>query len=344
MKLIEGKVEIEIEKIYTYKGPGSSGIGYYSIPMSLTRDFTILILKSYFKENFKALDMLAGTGIRGFRIEKEVGGEVYINDINKKNIEIIEKNKKMLNSNANILNYDASKCIPGYYDYIDIDPFGSPIPFIEISIKSIKNNGIIGVTSTDTANLSGTNVETCYRKYHSIPMRNKYKHELGIRILIKYFVEKAAEYDFYAYPILSIFGGYYYRVFFKMKKSRKLALKNLDYVMHLNTLTYSKNYGPFWYGNLHDISLIKSIDIPDYIQNKKKIEKLLKIMENENIFLFYDLEEISRNLKINTPKIDHFIKILNNNNINASRTQFSTTGVKTKLPYNKFKEFLMKNL
>ena len=340
----EGLVEIEIEMISTYRGPGQSEAGYYSLPMALTRDFTILVLKQNFRENFTALDMLGGTGIRGFRIEKEANGKVFINDVNKKNIEIIKKNRDMVGSDATILNYDASKCMPGFYDYIDIDPYGSPIPFIDVSLKSIKNNGIIGITSTDNANLAGTNPGTCLRKYHSIPIRNVYKHEIGTRILIKYFIERAAEYDFYSYPILSIFGGYYYRIFFRLKKSRTMARKNLDYIMKMDLLNSFNSYGPVWYGNLHDPDTVKSINIPYYFQNKEKIENLLKIMQNENIFLFYDMEEISKKLKIDMLGIEKTINLIERYNGKASRTQFSFTGIKTKITFKKLKEIIMKNL
>ena len=39
----------------------------------------------------------------------------------------------------------------GYFDYIDIDPFGSPNPFLAAAIGRITRNGIVAVTATDTA-------------------------------------------------------------------------------------------------------------------------------------------------------------------------------------------------
>ena len=43
----------------------------------------------------------------------------------------------------NALNTIASE----YFDYIEVDPFGSPVPFLDIAIQRIKHNGILSVTS-----------------------------------------------------------------------------------------------------------------------------------------------------------------------------------------------------
>ena len=51
------------------------------------------------------------------------------------------------------------------FDYIEIDPFGSPTDFLESSIVRLSRRGILAVTATDTAPLCGTYPNTCKRKY-----------------------------------------------------------------------------------------------------------------------------------------------------------------------------------
>ena len=42
-----------------------------------------------------------------------------------------------------------------YYDIFDIDPFGSCLPYIDSTIKNIRKNGMIALTTTDLKILEG---------------------------------------------------------------------------------------------------------------------------------------------------------------------------------------------
>lgn len=119
---------------------------------------------------------MAGSGVRTLRFLKELDNgiikNITVNDYDKefkklflKNLEInnIRYNKKKINiesKDANILLLNSSG-----FDYIDIDPFGSPNDFLESSISRISRRGILAVTATDTAPLSGTFPDACTRKY-----------------------------------------------------------------------------------------------------------------------------------------------------------------------------------
>lgn len=82
-------------------------------------------------------------------IEKNVG----INEIDRSKIKsklgnhILLKKFLVLSKDANKIMYNAKeKADKGewYYkfDYIDLDPFGGCVPFLDSAIKSIKNDGI----------------------------------------------------------------------------------------------------------------------------------------------------------------------------------------------------------
>ncbi|HDQ16097.1 MAG TPA: tRNA (guanine(10)-N(2))-dimethyltransferase, partial [Bacteroidetes bacterium] len=160
----EGATEVLVYKNKEYgKGPGSKeGVPFYNPSMELNRDLSVLMgqcMLNGSKEKLKFLDGLAASGIRGLRFANELEGdfEVYINDwdlesydLIKKNIERSEfENVKFSNSNLNTLLSE------NRFHYIDIDPFGSPVHFIDSAMRSILNNGIIACTATDTATLCG---------------------------------------------------------------------------------------------------------------------------------------------------------------------------------------------
>lgn len=330
MRIREGLINLEIQNVSKGKGPGKKSPGYYSEAMIISRDITVTILKNYFEKRFSALDILGGSGVRGLRIEKECGADVTINDRNPGAIKIIEMNKKLNDSNAKITKLDASKCFPkGFYDYIDIDPYGTPVPFIDSAIRSIKNHGVIGVTATDLPNLTGTNMEKGIKLYHSRIIRNYFSHETGLRALIAFIVKRAGEYEFSALPLISYFGGYYYRIFFRMEKGSKRVEKNLEYVQEIHGLSIRHLFGPIWIGDIHDREFLNKMKIFDYMQSSGKIESLKKIWANENILFFYSLENISRKFGTNIPKIEDVIVALGERGYKASRTQFDPVGIKT---------------
>jgi tRNA (guanine26-N2/guanine27-N2)-dimethyltransferase len=50
------------------------------------------------------------------------------------------------------------------YDVIDLDPYGSAAPFIDAAVQSVADGGLLCVTCTDMAVLSGNQPEACYAK------------------------------------------------------------------------------------------------------------------------------------------------------------------------------------
>ena len=64
------------------------------------------------------------------------------------------------------------------FHIIDLDPYGSPAPFLDSAIQAIVEGGLLMVTCTDMAVLCGNHGETCYAKYGSYPVKSKFCHEM----------------------------------------------------------------------------------------------------------------------------------------------------------------------
>lgn len=43
----------------------------------------------------------------------------------------------------------SSKAYPDFFDVVDIDPYGSAVPFLASAFKSVSNMGILAITCTD---------------------------------------------------------------------------------------------------------------------------------------------------------------------------------------------------
>ncbi len=325
---------------------------FYNPAKEFDRDISILFLRATGKE--KVLDLLAASGARGLRLAKEAKAKVWFNDINKEAVKLIKKNAKLnkitpikiSNNRANEL----MATMKEKFDFIDIDPFGSPINFISQAIPRLAKDGILAVTATDTAPLFGVYPWTCFRKYGSFSLKTKFSHEIGIRILAKAVIELGAKQNISLKPIFAHATQHYYRIYFQSKRSHvKEILQDIGFIYYCpkckrrfatkfemhekckcgNKLSFA---GPLYIGNLWDSKLIKtmiSLENPKYIkQMTKKHEKFLNRLLEEskiNVPYFYEVGELGWEDK----KLDEVVKELKKEGFKASRTHFSGKGIRT---------------
>jgi len=303
---------------------------FYNPVMKLNRDVSVLLLNSIKNKNMQLALPLSGTGIRGVRFLKELKKgkirNINFNDGSKKATDIIKQNLKLnkikKSNNIIITNKDANMFIleSSGFDYIDIDPFGSPNHFLDSSIKRLARDGILAVTATDTSALAGTFPAACQRKYWAAPLRNELKHEAGIRILIRKVQLIAAQFEKALTPIYSYSDQHYMRVFFSCEKGKH----KVDIL--LNQHGQIQNAGPMWLGQLWDKSLAQKIA-------KQSEEKILKTIAKEskiNTLGFHDIHQLCKKNRIKEiPKTNDIIKTIKKKKHKASLTHFSEKGIKS---------------
>lgn len=375
--IVEGETKIVVPKVLHTKGPGKKGGVFYNPVMEFNRDVSVMVLNALSKN--RILDGLAGTGIRGVRIANEVGGNVVINDGSKEAYEIIKRNIKLNNldnafaenKNLNILLSESR------YDYIDIDPFGSPAPFIDSAMRGVKcdgkcqkrfpsilgkaigfskeKDGVIAVTATDTATLCGVYPKTCLRRYSAMPLKTEYAKEIGLRILIGFCVREGAKYDLGFKPLLGHSTDHYFRVYLQAEKGAKEAdkcMEKIGYVLHdFKTgerkicKEADKNYsiaGPLWIGKLFDKKFLNKIEVKDYFGTKKRIKKMLGLWKDEAnaSALYYEVNNIAKMVKTSPSSMKNILESLKQHN--TSRTHFSPTAFKTDVNIGKIKSIFSK--
>ena len=351
----EGNTDLIVPKetVAHSRGPGTYKKGVFFNPvMEFSRDASILVMREFVKKRkTKLLDGLAGTGARGVRIGNEVKGNFHmvINDHNPVALELIEKNIT-LNS---LKNCEAKKkkmnslLSEEDFDYVDIDPFGSPVQFIDSSLQAIRTNGMIALTATDTAPLCGTYPKTCLRRYGAMSLKTIYSKEIGARILSGHCVRLAGKYDIALTPFLTFFADHYIRIHFGVKKGAKKAnsvLESIGFIHHefktgerrvekdiALERSDSKLIGPLWIGNLHEKSFLKNMIIDQNLGTAKRLDKFLGLWKNEANLppFFYDINEIARLTKTQPKPLQSIIEGLKDIGFSASGTHFSPNGFKT---------------
>jgi len=318
---------------------------FYNPNKKFDRDLSVLLMEAFktLYQTRTVCDLLAATGVRGLRFAKENKVKVWLNDANPKAYKLIKKNAKGLG--VNISNREANLFLREYdnkFDYIDIDPFGSPNPFLHSAItKLVKKNGVLAITATDTAPLCGTYPKACIRKYQSTPLKTPYYNELGLRILVKKVITVGAEYEIALKPIFCHSTMHYFRAYFLSNsgagRTDKLlsqiglwqhdfaTLKRRKYL--LGEKRFGAVCGPLWLGKLWDEDLLKIL--PD--------TKFLKTIKSESRFGvgFYHLPTICSKLKKECPKMEKILSCLD-----GSRTHFNPQGLKTNVELSELFNFL----
>ena len=325
---------------------------FYNPLMASNRNISILLLNSLPNTKMNLADPLAGSGIRSLRFLKELKkgkiNTIFVNDVKDNFSKVFTTNckeNKIPTKMINLSNEDASLFLLHHtgFDYIDIDPFGSPNPFLAAAVARISRKGILAITATDTAALTGTYPKVTPRKYWAASLKNYLMHEIGLRILIRKVQLQGMQFDKVLVPILSYHQDHYFRVYFQSGKGKDDCDAILQQHQFLHScpscLAFSLSKynvgrccrkavqvaGPLWVGSLSDKTVLtKMAKNNPFPEEQKFLDTLAKEATMDTVG-FYDLHEIAHNLKKEPPKMEAALEKLK-----AVRTHFSMTGIKTK--------------
>ncbi|RMH09372.1 MAG: tRNA (guanine(10)-N(2))-dimethyltransferase [Aquificota bacterium] len=359
----EGKVflELDLPKVIS----ADMGV-FYNPHMRENRDISLLMLLVGVPEGAVVCDPMGASGVRALRflLETQKVGKVIYNDINPKAVDffikLLEKHSvdkqrvEVYNEDAVLLLRRLKNC-----HYVDLDPFGSPIPFLESFLFPVARHGILAVSATDTAVLSGTYPQTCQRRYHAKPLLEcEFYHEVGIRILIKKVVEEGAKHDYAFEPIFSYSYRHYLRVFFRKDIGPRRAdrlMESIGYLLYCDgclfrkgvrlediqrTCPYCSNRllvaGPLWLGSLWNKELVERLwEVRGSVEISEETNKLLKRIKGEAHIKsvgFYTLSSIAKAFRLSQPPpMKRFLEVFE-----GKRTHFDPEGFRTELDHEEF--------
>ena len=373
----EGLTKIEFPE---FDKVSSAAPVFYNPHMELNRDLSILAIQVFQKRENRDInicDLFGGSGIRGIRYKNEISGvgHVYINDISELANHYEKHNIALNNLNdISVHQHDGSMFLRmrrGEVDVIDIDPFGTPAPFLDSAAYASRRNSLLCVTATDTSALCGTYKEPCMRKYNSKPYKSEYCHETGIRILIASTSLALSKYAKYLDVKMCHSSEHYMRLYLEVKKGSKKtdeSLKNIGYISHCKNCLFRQtthgfanptqttcphcgsklvHAGPLWLGSLGDKEFIEDMireAESKKINTEKEALKLLNACLGEVDFpaTFYDIHKICKSLKISAPKLDLILNEIEKCGYTVSKTHFNPLGIKTNASIKYLENILLK--
>jgi tRNA (guanine26-N2/guanine27-N2)-dimethyltransferase len=375
----EGRVKVLVPKLAAFVkqssdyAPSKAPV-FYNPVMELNRDIAVLALQAYQRtanREISVCEPLTSTGIRGVRFAAEIQGvkKVFINDINKRAADLAKHNVLLngLQEQITVEHKDANYLLSHHgaprkrFDAVDLDPFGSPVPYLDSAIRALRKNGLLAVTATDLAPLCGVHPKACVRKYGGKPLRTEYCHELAVRLLAGCIVTMAAKHDIGVRVVFSHCTAHYIRVYAEIDYGAKKAdasVKNLGYVLHCfnclhretakapftecleqcpecgSELDYS---GPLWLGRIFDkqfCELMAEENTHTAFRNGGKIAKLLSLArgEAEAQATFYVVDKISNKLSLPVSSVAAMLQALRGSGFQAVPTHFNSRGIRTNAP------------
>lgn len=346
----------------------SKGV-FYNPAMRLCRSISSLAVGAL-EEKLELIDAFCASGIRGIRYAKENKNvsKITFLDLSKTAISTAKKNVKSNKLKASFCHDNISKAAFEHQaDFLEIDPFGTPSPYLYDSFRyfNSKKSAYLSVTATDVAVLCGGKTAACLKNYHSKPLNNEFTHETGLRIMIKKIADVAAEFNMGIEPLISFSDKHYLKSIIAVKRSADLAYasaKQLGYLSYCSKCgsrshsQFPENCkfcgnvvefaGPLWLGNLHNKKFLgKMINLNDKRKYADRIQigKMLSLMEGEVGMppYFYNVHSLCKIQDINpVPQMDVLISSFNSLGQTAVRTHFSPISIKTNAPYKTILEAL----
>ena len=355
MRVREGRVEIEVPE----ESEGGVGEGvFYNPNQELNRDLTVAVLRAYRERNAHAesyLDAMAASGIRGVRAAAN-DWDVTLNDHDQRAVELCEGNLalnglkgEVEKRNANALMHDRR------FDVIDLDPYGTPIPFADAAFANA--NDLVCVTATDTAPLCGAHKQSGIRKYGAVPQNTEYHREMGLRVLLSALCRTAARYDIGVTPLVSHATRHYVRTYLELSGRATDAdrrVESLGYVHHCEDCLHRESEeglianppgecracggerllsaGPLWLEPTADPGFVAEVakSVSDDMGSQKRSLRLLETVKRElAVPTHFDQHRLYKLWGEPATAMDRFLEALREAGFDATRAHYGGTTFKT---------------
>ena len=352
---------------------------FYNPAMKTNRDTAVLALRAHqgnLGRGVDACEPLAGSGVRGIRLALEVDDveRVVMGDLSPSAVKLGELNAERngVSERVSIRLLDANlllslHCYPGgRFDYVDVDPYGSPVPFIDTAVRSVNNHGVLALTATDMAPLCGVNPTACIRKYGGRPLAGEFCHETALRLLTGALVRQAAVHERVATPLFSYYSDHYIRVYSRLDKGKRRAdgqLTQMGYVKYCPRClhrTASKDNktercescgsetrvaGPLWLGEQADPEYLSRMlddsSTLDYMLGTKAVT-LIRTVRDEHGYppWFYDIDTVCSQLGARSMATEEALKRISEAGYRVARTHYGDRAIKTDASMGELKKVL----
>ncbi len=349
---------------------------FYNPVMEFNRDVSVAALQAYVDSlaphrPVTVVEPLTATGVRAVRYALEVDGVglVVAGDIDPAAVRLAAENARLnrvegsvrvVRADANALMYRMRYEDPTPVLAVDLDPYGSPAPFLRAALALVGHGGLLAMTATDIAVLGGSKRLAALRRYHARMARTPQAGEVAVRVLLAYTAMVAAEHDKAVVPLLAYKADHYVRVYVRVERGARRADRTLE--ENLGSIVYCADLGyalmagpgegvcpqpsrearvePAWAGPLFSRGFVERVravvESREYLATRRRALKLLDlILEEEPLQLrvHQRTDALASALRTRMPGLSGLLEALRAAGYMASRTHFAPTGFRTDAGY-----------
>lgn len=341
-------------------GPGArtKGAPFFNPGMALNRDLSVLIVAAEARRKGRILeigDALAGTGARSVRLAHEIPESILVhaNDAMPQAVAAMRRNARENHvplrepsereqGGMAIHEGDAHRFLASRrFDIVDLDPCGSPMPFLDAAVRATREGGLVCVTATDTGALCGKYQAACRRRYdahhglHATPWRA----EVGLRILAGAVVRSAARQERAAQPVLMVAKGHWMRVVARVSTSSTGADRALSQLASavadahgfgtFGSPSSQPWAGPLWAGPLHDAALVAELARGPTTVGQGARDLLVLLQQEAEAPPFWMVPDLLQKRLGPPPRRDVLMQELRDAGFPSARTHLDPQGIRT---------------
>ncbi len=331
----EGAAELEVPLVPRRRGPGSRTVlPFYNPTMEINRDVTVAVA-SALPPNGPFLDGLAATGATGIRVALEAGvREVILNDANPLAADLAARNAARNHVNARMSRRKLQDLLTEErFAHVDVDPFGSPIPYVDAAVRAVTGGGCLSVTATDVSTLGGVHPAAALRRYGVRLARSTAIPEVAVRALAGVLARAAADHEAGVVPICAFAAEHFVRVHLEVRARASAADAALAW---LGSATVpgglrDVSIGPLWLGPLGTETALRAM--VDRAPSAAATRLLATLEAELGLPPFYlRTEDVAGLVHGAPPSISKVIANLRERGFRAERTHFDRTGLKSNAP------------
>ena len=356
MEVTEGAVTVEVPE---QEGEGKTDSVFFNSVQELNRDLTVAVLDAYRDREPRAetyLDAMTATGVRGVRAA-EAGWDVTCTDVDPDAVELARENLDRNDLDGRVLERDVNALLwDEYVDVVDVDPFGSPMPFADAAFANTRD--LVCITATDTAPLCGAHFDSGVRSYSAVPRNTDFHAEMGLRVLLGALARTAGRFDVGVTPIFTHATSHYVRTYLDCSHSATDSNASVQdaqgYLYHCEDCLYRdasrgliadppgacprcdsariSAAGPLWLDPYRDREFTAAVRdaVVDDMGTAETARELCTTLEGElDEPSHYDQHRLSKQWGIGASAMDEFLDALRDAGYDASPAHYGGTTFKT---------------
>jgi len=316
---------------------------FYNPAMAGDRDLGVSFVRALWSASGgrTGWEMMAATGVRGARLlhETPAFSRFVFTEANPDAYRVLAEN---------IAPYPAALAVEGDarevppeapFDYVDLDPYGSPAPFSATALGAVRLGGVVAVTATDMMVLAGAQPAACWKHYGAHPVRGRLGPEGGLRILLAHLAAEAAKQDRSVRPLLAYSRDHHVRAYLEVKRSAGAPppVEQIDPDRWSGPWLGDRGpFGPLWVGPLFDPDLVARLSVPEGAARPKEVARFLETVREESLVdrpFYFEANVLAARLHLaSPPALRSVTEALRGLGFRVARTHARPEGFRTDAP------------